>query len=138
MSLRTRIGTSGVVTQELSFGDSTLVIDVPTSFATGVTSRQYYTQVGSGTFEVAEEHLGTVLEVDPNSGSTSITLPASIAGGFYGSVRQIGSGSVGFVAVSGAVLRSVTGSTPNLRTQWAAATIDKRNSTTWIVGGDLV
>jgi hypothetical protein len=137
MALRTRIGTTGVVTHELSLGDSTLAIDVPTTFTTGVTSRQYFTGVGSGTFEVAEMYLGTMFEVDPNSGSTSITLPASIATGFNASVSQIGSGSVSFAAVSGSTVQSVTGSTPRLRVQWSSATIHKRNSTMWIVAGDI-
>lgn len=138
MALRTRIGSAGVVTQELSLGDSTLTIDVPTSFTTGVTSRQYFTPVGSGTFEVAERYLGTMFDVDPNSGSTSITLPASVAAGFYAAVMQVGSGSVSFAAVSGSTVQSVTGSTPSMRTQWSSATIHKRNSTMWVVAGDIV
>lgn len=139
MPVKTTITSRGVIQEFVRDGGSAIFeVQVPSSFSGSVTSRQQYVAVGAGTFAVEESHLGSMLEVDPAAGSTTIQLPIAVEAGFFASVRQVNSGTVQFAGSGGATVRSVSGSVPMIRGEWSHVTIDKRNTTTWVVAGDIL
>lgn len=138
--VHTRITPRGVIQERVRTGGPTgLTIEVNATLMSGssLTSRQSYTAVGSGTFLVTEAMLSTMLEVDPNSGSTTVYLPDDINSGFFASIRQVGSGSVAIAVTGSAAIYSTAGAAPTLSSQWSHATFDKRNGTDWVVAGDI-
>jgi hypothetical protein len=88
--------------------------------------------------DILQGDLGRMLEVDPGGGAVVLTCPALFGAGFNFTVRQVGPGSVSFVAGAGASLVSLTGAAPTITGQWAAVTVDNRSGTEWVVIGDIV
>lgn len=138
MAVKTTISDKGVKQYVVQDGtDTSLTIEVETTLNGSLNVRQQYVSVGAGTFTITESHLNKMLEIDPDGNSTTISLPASIEQGFYCMARQIGSGTVSFQSSGGATISSTAGSSPSISGQWSHTTFDKRNSTEWVVAGDI-
>lgn len=87
---------------------------------------------------IAAEDEGTIIEVDPTSGTVTITLIAGIPIGFYSQLRQIATGTVRIVAGAGATVNAFGSPNPiDLGGTWAVASVEVRAVDTWIVTGQL-
>lgn len=136
-SVRTRITNRGVVQEPGLPGESLFSIEVDSSFSGSLQVRQQYQVISGSFFNLSESQLGKMLEIDPNNGTTTINLSGSIAQGFYCMARQINTGTVNFAAVDNGSIVSTVGSAPSISSQWGHITLDKRNSTTWVIAGDI-
>lgn len=136
-AIRTRITSFGVKQERVEGQAGSLSIEVDANFVRTAKIRQQYTQVSGSIVTVAEDHLGKMIEVDPAGSTTTIALSGSIVSGFYCMIRQVNSGTVSFSSPGGVSIFSTAGSTPSINGQWGHVTIDKRNSTDWIVAGDI-
>lgn len=94
----------------------------------------------SGNYNLVASDAGKILEIN-NSGAATITIPdtESYAVGTQIMILQVGSGDAQVsVTVQSPAVQTINYSPGNkLRGQWAAATLLKRSSNTWVLYGDL-
>lgn len=97
--------------------------------------------LSGGTYSITASDAGKIVEVN-NAGSATITIPdnETFAVGTQIVIMQIGSGDATVsIAVQTPASQTLNYSPGNkLRGQWAAATLLKRSSNTWVLYGDLV
>lgn len=82
---------------------------------------------------------GKVLEVDPDGGTVTITVPVDLLVGYYVEVRQVGTGTVNIVAASGVTIRVVASAADPIAIaeQWGGASVEVRALNDVIVDGRL-
>lgn len=93
---------------------------------------------GTETTTTLTTDAGVFITTSTNSAFT-LTVPASLTNfpvGYQVSIMQLGTGQVHIVAGSGAAIVSAN-SMSYLRTQYSAATLIKKDSTTWYLFGDI-
>lgn len=89
-------------------------------------------------YTVSVDDEGAVLELNPDGGSLTLTLPIDLPVGFFATVRQVSTGTVTIEAGAGASLVAVGASASvDLAGRWASAGIEVRAADSWHVAGQL-
>ena len=93
----------------------------------------------TGSYTLTLEDLGKLVEVN-NSASVVVTVPTDANAPFQVGDRidilQTGAGQISIVGDTGVTVNS-EGSKTKLKGQWAAATVIKRGSNSWVLIGNI-
>jgi hypothetical protein len=96
-----------------------------------------FTNVTGTTYNLASGDVNKMVRFD-NANTVTVTVPANVfSSGNQVHVQQIGAGQVQMVQGSGVTITSTTGTGPDLREQYSAATVICTSSNNFTVIGDI-
>ena len=140
------VAQSSATLTNLSVGSNDTVLTADSTASTGVkwaalpvtTLDISFTNVTGTTYNLASTDVNKLVRFD-NANTVTVTVPASVfSSGDQVHIQRVGAGQVQLEQGAGVTITSTTGTGPDLRAQYSAATVICHGTNAFTVIGDLI